>query len=117
MRADVQGKNRSETLEKRLSGIGMLVSALITTVGPELQQAAGQAATMRGSVLVLCALLISHTDPTVRQEALGCYQQLHLFAPRHVQLDELVTLLCVGFLSVLWKTFTFRNCSRAIILY
>lgn len=36
----------------------------------------------------------SHSDPLVQAEATGCLQQLHLFAPRHVNLQSLVPALC-----------------------
>lgn len=36
-----------------------------------------------------------HQDPLVQAEATGCLQQLHLFAPRHVNLSSLVPTLCV----------------------
>lgn len=35
-----------------------------------------------------------HQDPIVQAEATGCLQQLHLFAPRHVNLSSLVPNLC-----------------------
>ncbi|CAD6229545.1 GSCOCG00012105001-RA-CDS, partial [Cotesia congregata] len=35
-----------------------------------------------------------HQDPLVQAEATGCLQQLHLFAPRHVNLSSLVPTLC-----------------------
>lgn len=37
-----------------------------------------------------------HQDSLVQAEATGCLQQLHLFAPRHVNLSSLVPTLCVS---------------------
>uniref|UniRef100_A0A914XTE3 HEAT repeat-containing protein 5B n=1 Tax=Plectus sambesii TaxID=2011161 RepID=A0A914XTE3_9BILA len=73
--------------------LGKLVSALITTVGPELQSVGAIEGT-RSSFLIVCAMMFDHPDPTVKAEAIACLQQLHLFAPRFVQLDRLVTQLC-----------------------
>ncbi|XP_017090385.2 HEAT repeat-containing protein 5B isoform X3 [Drosophila bipectinata] len=75
--------------------VGRVVNALITTVGPELQ---GGVASMRGSFLCSAALLQAHSDPLVQAEAIGCLQQLHLFACKSLQLEELVPTL-VGMLA------------------
>uniref|UniRef100_A0AC34Q6C8 HEAT repeat-containing protein 5B n=1 Tax=Panagrolaimus sp. JU765 TaxID=591449 RepID=A0AC34Q6C8_9BILA len=72
--------------------VGKLVSALITSVGPELQ--IGTMDGIRSSFLVASAMMFDHPDPQVKAEALACWQQLHLFAPRFVQLDKLVTNIC-----------------------
>ena len=37
-----------------------------------------------------------HYDSLVEAEAISCLQQLHLFAPRHVNLTTLVPHLCVS---------------------
>lgn len=37
-----------------------------------------------------------HTDSLVQAEAIACLQQLHMFAPRHVNLSSLVPNLCVS---------------------
>lgn len=37
-----------------------------------------------------------HPDSQVQAEAISCLQQLHLFAPRHVNLTTLVPHLCVS---------------------
>ncbi|XP_033164377.1 HEAT repeat-containing protein 5B isoform X2 [Drosophila mauritiana] len=78
--------------------VGRVVNALITTVGPELQGGGGAVASMRGSFLCSAALLQSHSDPLVQAEAIGCLQQLHLFASKSLQLEELVPTL-VGMLA------------------
>lgn len=70
--------------------IGRVLSALITTMGPELQGTA----TARSSFLCATAIMQGHPDPLVQAEATGCLQQLHLFAPQSVNLSILVPTLC-----------------------
>lgn len=74
--------------------IGRVLAAVITTMGPELQGNTTSISTMRSSFLCACAIMQSHYDPLVQAEATGCLQQLHLFAPRHVNLSSLVPQLC-----------------------
>ncbi|XP_014295577.1 HEAT repeat-containing protein 5B isoform X2 [Microplitis demolitor] len=74
--------------------IGKVLSALITTIGPELQGNTSSICTARQSFLCACAIMQDHQDPLVQAEATGCLQQLHLFAPRHVNLSSLVPTLC-----------------------
>ncbi|CAH0562547.1 unnamed protein product [Brassicogethes aeneus] len=74
--------------------IGKVLSALITTIGPELQGNTPSICTARSSFLCACAIMQDHQDPLVQAEATGCLQQLHLFAPRHVNLSSLVPTLC-----------------------
>lgn len=74
--------------------IGRVLAAVITTMGPELQGNTTTISTMRSSLLCACAIMQSHYDPLVQAEATGCLQQLHLFAPRHVNLSSLVLSLC-----------------------
>ncbi|GFR15970.1 HEAT repeat-containing protein 5B [Trichonephila clavata] len=50
--------------------------------------------TTRSSFLVACAIMQDHSDPLVQAEAISCLQQLHMFAPRHVNLTNLVPTLC-----------------------
>lgn len=50
----------------------------------------------RSSFLCACAIMQDHQDPLVQAEATGCLQQLHLFAPRHVNLSSFVPTLCVS---------------------
>lgn len=54
----------------------------------------GSIATARLSCLVCCAIMQDHYDSLVEAEAISCLQQLHLFAPRHVNLTTLVPHLC-----------------------
>ncbi|KAL0275721.1 UNVERIFIED_CONTAM: hypothetical protein PYX00_003499 [Menopon gallinae] len=74
--------------------IGKVLSALITTVGPELQGNPSSICMARSTFLCACAIMQDHQDPLVQAEATGCLQQLHLFAPRHVNLSSLVPNLC-----------------------
>ncbi|XP_054269957.1 HEAT repeat-containing protein 5B-like isoform X2 [Macrosteles quadrilineatus] len=74
--------------------IGKVVSALITTVGPELQGNSASVCLTRSSLLCACAIMQDHQEPLVQAEATSCLQQLHLFAPRHVNLSSLVPMLC-----------------------
>lgn len=51
--------------------------------------------TIRSSCLVGCAIMQDHSDSLVQAAAISCLQQLHMFAPRHVNLSSLVPSLCV----------------------
>ncbi|XP_014227190.1 HEAT repeat-containing protein 5B isoform X3 [Trichogramma pretiosum] len=74
--------------------IGKVLSALITVIGPELQGNTSSICVARTSFLCACAIMQDHQDSLVQAEATGCLQQLHLFAPRHVNLSSLVPTLC-----------------------
>nr|CAD7398135.1 unnamed protein product [Timema poppensis] len=83
--------------------IGKVLSALITTVGPELQEYTSpllqQKRVNHSTKIAFHFLLLKkesddHQDPLVQAEATSCLQQLHLFAPRHVNLSSLVPTLC-----------------------
>ncbi|XP_014275349.1 HEAT repeat-containing protein 5B isoform X4 [Halyomorpha halys] len=74
--------------------IGKVLTAIITTVGPELQGNTSTVCMARSSLLCACAIMQDHQDPLVQAEATSCLQQLHLFAPRHVNLSSLVPTLC-----------------------
>lgn len=76
--------------------LGRCLGATITTVGPELQGNAATISTIRSSCLVGCAITQDHSDSLVQAAAISCLQQLHMFAPRHVNLSSLVPSLCVG---------------------
>uniref|UniRef100_A0A672YQY3 HEAT repeat-containing protein 5B n=1 Tax=Sphaeramia orbicularis TaxID=375764 RepID=A0A672YQY3_9TELE len=81
--------------------LGRCLGALITTVGPELQGNGATISTIRSSCLVGCAIMQDHSDSLVQAAAISCLQQLHMFAPRHVNLSSLVPCLCVRLYSVL----------------
>uniref|UniRef100_A0A8C9T2G7 HEAT repeat-containing protein 5B n=1 Tax=Scleropages formosus TaxID=113540 RepID=A0A8C9T2G7_SCLFO len=74
--------------------LGRCLGALITTVGPELQGNSATISTIRSSCLVGCAIMQDHSDSLVQAAAISCLQQLHMFAPRHVNLSSLVPCLC-----------------------
>ncbi|XP_061083736.1 HEAT repeat-containing protein 5B isoform X2 [Conger conger] len=79
--------------------LGRCLGALITTVGPELQGNGASISTIRSSCLVGCAIMQDHSDSLVQAAAISCLQQLHMFAPRHVNLSSLVPCLCVHLCS------------------
>uniref|UniRef100_H3B3B5 HEAT repeat-containing protein 5B n=1 Tax=Latimeria chalumnae TaxID=7897 RepID=H3B3B5_LATCH len=79
--------------------LGRCLGALITTVGPELQGNGATTSTIRSSCLVGCAIMQDHSDSLVQAAAISCLQQLHMFAPRHVNLSSLVPSLCVHLCS------------------
>uniref|UniRef100_A0AAQ5X3I3 HEAT repeat-containing protein 5B n=1 Tax=Amphiprion ocellaris TaxID=80972 RepID=A0AAQ5X3I3_AMPOC len=79
--------------------LGRCLGALITTVGPELQGNCTTISTIRSSCLVGCAIMQDHSDSLVQAAAISCLQQLHMFAPRHVNLSSLVPCLCVHLCS------------------
>ncbi|CAF3293702.1 unnamed protein product [Rotaria sp. Silwood2] len=69
---------------------GRLLGALIITIGPELQTNTNYISILRSSCLTASSLLQMHIEPIVQAEAIQALQQLHLFAPRHVNLSNLV---------------------------
>ncbi|XP_074852993.1 HEAT repeat-containing protein 5A isoform X2 [Carettochelys insculpta] len=69
--------------------LGRCLNALITTLGPELQVSG-----LRTSCLLGCAVMQDNPDCLVQAQAISCLQQLHMFAPRHVNLSSLVSCLC-----------------------
>uniref|UniRef100_A0A8W8HWL4 HEAT repeat-containing protein 5B n=1 Tax=Magallana gigas TaxID=29159 RepID=A0A8W8HWL4_MAGGI len=79
--------------------LGKCLSALITSLGPELQGNSSAIATARMFCLVCCAIMQDHPDSLVQAEAITCLQQLHMFAPRHVNLTSLVPHLCATLAS------------------
>ncbi|KAF3826502.1 hypothetical protein GH733_009027 [Mirounga leonina] len=79
--------------------LGRCLGAIITTVGPELQGNGATVSTIRSSCLVGCAITQDHSDSLVQAAAISCLQQLHMFAPRHVNLSSLVPSLCVHLCS------------------
>lgn len=51
---------------------------------------------LRTSCLLGCAVMQDNPDCLVQAQAISCLQQLHMFAPRHVNLSSLVSCLCVS---------------------
>ncbi|XP_021099488.1 HEAT repeat-containing protein 5A isoform X6 [Heterocephalus glaber] len=74
--------------------LGRCLNALITTLGPELQVNSTSVSTLRTSCLLGCAVMQDNPYCLVQAQAISCLQQLHMFAPRHVNLSSLVSCLC-----------------------
>ncbi|XP_065609713.1 HEAT repeat-containing protein 5A isoform X2 [Cyrtonyx montezumae] len=74
--------------------LGRCLNALITTLGPELQGSSATVSALRTSCLLGCAVMQDNPDCLVQAQAISCLQQLHMFAPRHVNLSSLVSCLC-----------------------
>ncbi|XP_017393098.1 HEAT repeat-containing protein 5A isoform X3 [Cebus imitator] len=79
--------------------LGRCLNALITTLGPELQGNSTSISTLRTSCLLGCAVMQDNPDCLVQAQAISCLQQLHMFAPQHVNLSSLVSCLCVNLCS------------------
>lgn len=92
---------------------GKLLSSLITTIGPELQDDSEAIGRTRQSLLVACFIMKAHGDPLVQAEAISCFQQMHLFAPSYVDLSYLVPSLC----SVLNSSHLFLRRAAVSCLY
>ncbi|CAF4201388.1 unnamed protein product [Rotaria sp. Silwood2] len=69
---------------------GRLLGALIITIGSELQTNTNYISILRSSCLTDSNLLQMHIEPIVQAKAIQALRQLHLFAPRHVNLSTLV---------------------------
>ncbi|NXA31663.1 HTR5A protein, partial [Eudromia elegans] len=79
--------------------LGRCLNALITTLGPELQGSSKTVSALRTSCLLGCAVMQDNPDCLVQAQAISCLQQLHMFAPRHVNLSNLVRCLCMNLCS------------------
>ncbi|KAJ7344920.1 hypothetical protein JRQ81_000870 [Phrynocephalus forsythii] len=79
--------------------LGRCLNALIATLGPELQGSSATISALRASCLLGCAVMQDNPDCLVQAQAISCLQQLHMFAPRHVNLSSLVRCLCVNLSS------------------
>uniref|UniRef100_A0A8C3DVH7 HEAT repeat-containing protein 5A n=1 Tax=Corvus moneduloides TaxID=1196302 RepID=A0A8C3DVH7_CORMO len=79
--------------------LGRCLNTLITTLGPELQGSSTIVSALRTSCLLGCAVMQDNPDCLVQAQAISCLQQLHMFAPRHVNLSNLVTCLCMNLCS------------------
>ncbi|XP_063832708.1 HEAT repeat-containing protein 5B-like [Ostrinia nubilalis] len=80
-------------LEDLHRSIGRLLSALITVVGPELQVCAVSRFVCACAALGECAGAWGGGGGA-RAEAVGCLQQLQMFAPEHISSQPLVPQLC-----------------------
>ncbi|XP_067223723.1 HEAT repeat-containing protein 5A isoform X1 [Chanodichthys erythropterus] len=74
--------------------LGHCLNALITSMGPDLQGEGAGVCAVRTSCLVGCAVMQDSQDCLVQAQAISCLQQLHMFAPRFVNLASLVPSLC-----------------------
>ncbi|NXU85584.1 HTR5A protein, partial [Xiphorhynchus elegans] len=79
--------------------LGRCLNTLITTLGPELQGSSTTVSALRTSCLLGCAVMQDNLDCLVQAQAISCLQQLHMFAPRHVNLSNLVSCLCMNLCS------------------
>ncbi|XP_048340698.1 HEAT repeat-containing protein 5A isoform X4 [Sphaerodactylus townsendi] len=79
--------------------LGRCLNALITTLGPELQGSSTTVSALRASCLLGCAVMQDNPDCLVQTHAISCLQQLHMFAPHHVNLCSLVKCLYVNLSS------------------
>ncbi|KAM9380886.1 HEAT repeat-containing protein 5A [Phaethornis superciliosus] len=79
--------------------LGRCLNALITTLGPELQGSSTTISALRTSCLLGCAVMQDNPDCLVQAQAISCLQQLHMFAPQHVNLSSLVSCLCMNLCS------------------
>ncbi|NWI91023.1 HTR5A protein, partial [Pitta sordida] len=79
--------------------LGRCLNALITMLGPELQGSSTTVAGLRTSCLLGCAVMQDNPDCLVQAQAISGLQQLHMFAPRHVNLSNLVSCLCMNLCS------------------
>ncbi|NXO93278.1 HTR5A protein, partial [Certhia brachydactyla] len=79
--------------------LGRCLNTLITTLGPELQGSSTAVTALRTSCLLGCAVMQDNPDCLVQAQAISCLQQLHMFAPRHVNLSNLVSCLCMNLCS------------------
>uniref|UniRef100_A0A671MKD1 HEAT repeat-containing protein 5A n=1 Tax=Sinocyclocheilus anshuiensis TaxID=1608454 RepID=A0A671MKD1_9TELE len=80
--------------------LGRCLNALITSMGPDLQGAHTYLPiNTLTSCLVGCAVMQDIQDCLVQAQAISCLQQLHMFAPRFVNLASLVPSLCINLCS------------------
>ncbi|XP_015270694.1 PREDICTED: HEAT repeat-containing protein 5A [Gekko japonicus] len=92
--------------------LGRCLNALITTLGPELQGGSTTVSALRASCLLGCAVMQDNPDYLVQAHAISCLQQLHMFAPRHVNLSSLVKCLC----EILLENSVLVNLSSSYLL-
>ncbi|EDV23758.1 uncharacterized protein TRIADDRAFT_26322 [Trichoplax adhaerens] len=74
--------------------LGKCLAAMITTVGPELQDTSSSITKVRDACFAGCVIMQEHPHALVKFEAINCFQQLHMFASKHVDLASLVPRLC-----------------------
>ncbi|XP_072285057.1 HEAT repeat-containing protein 5A isoform X1 [Pyxicephalus adspersus] len=74
--------------------LGRCLSALLNILGPELQGSGEMVSSQRNYCLLACSVLQENPDCLVQAQGISCLQQLHMFAPKHVNLSSLVPTLC-----------------------
>ncbi|NP_001090667.1 HEAT repeat-containing protein 5A [Xenopus tropicalis] len=79
--------------------LGRCLSALVTALGPELQGNGAVLSSQRTSCLLACSVMQENPDCLVQAQGISCLQQLHMYAPKHVNLSSLVPTLCVHLYS------------------
>ncbi|XP_044127665.1 HEAT repeat-containing protein 5A [Bufo gargarizans] len=79
--------------------LGRCLSALLNTLGPELQSRGELVVSQRNYCLLACSVMQENADCLVQAQGIACLQQLHMFAPKHVNLSSLVPTLCVHLCS------------------
>ncbi|KAM9466485.1 HEAT repeat-containing protein 5A isoform 2-T4 [Clarias gariepinus] len=79
--------------------LGRCLSALIISLGPDLQGESVGMCALRSSCLQACAIMQDSPDCLVQAQAIACLQHLHMFSPHHVDLAGLVPSLCVNLCS------------------
>ncbi|XP_019118770.2 HEAT repeat-containing protein 5A isoform X3 [Larimichthys crocea] len=76
--------------------LGRCLHALITCLGPDLQDEGSAVSGLRSSCLVGCEVMQAGPECLVQARAISCLQQLHMFSPPHVNLASLVPALCAN---------------------
>ncbi|XP_072842444.2 HEAT repeat-containing protein 5A isoform X1 [Pogona vitticeps] len=92
--------------------LGCCLNSLIASLGPELQGSSSTISALRASCLLGCAVMQDNPDCLVQAQAISCLQQLHMFAPRHVNLSSLVRCLC----EILLENSVLVNLSSSYLL-
>ncbi|XP_075700504.1 HEAT repeat-containing protein 5A isoform X3 [Rhinoderma darwinii] len=93
--------------------LGRCLSALLNTLGPELQGSGESEASQRNYCLLACSVMQENPDCLVQAQGISCLQQLHMFAPQHVNLSSLVPTLCEVLLD---NSMLVHLCSPHLIL-
>lgn len=75
--------------------LGKLLGALLTLLGPELQDEKQSMKDIRQNCLITCQILQENNEPLVKAEAIKCLQELHMFTPKYVDLKKIVPNLIV----------------------
>uniref|UniRef100_H0X8A5 HEAT repeat-containing protein 5A n=1 Tax=Otolemur garnettii TaxID=30611 RepID=H0X8A5_OTOGA len=84
---------------KQHHSIGFLFTLRRQRLGPNYLGNSTSVSTFRTSCLLGCAVMQDNPNCLVQAQAISCLQQLHMFAPRYVNLSSLVSCLCVNLCS------------------